>query len=387
MNDNSYDQFDEVIKGLGNPIKLNLDIEDTEGSLFDEPTDLSKIKNTSTNVDDDDDDLLDDDSNDSVDNDDDTSNDDDNTDDKNDKDSNIVKNIDNKDDISDLGEYESDIAKYVTEKLSSKLGEDIGEFDKVEDIIDKLAEIVETNSTPDYANEEVAKIDKFVRDGGNLKDYYSEVYEQTLSVDTLDLEDESDQKRVIKQNLKNNGYSDTQIKKKIERYEDAGVLQEEAEEAVELVKEFNKKKQEKLLKDQENVSAIREKQQQKFVSDVQSTIKGLKDIAGIPISNDQKRELLKYTLIFNKDGKTAYQNEYDKDLVKNFIISAFFVKYKDSLLEKAEKKGASDLAKQLQQKFAQKGKRIKKSTNQNDSTSDLEVFDSFASKLRRNRVN
>jgi len=154
-----------------------------------------------------------------------------------------------KEETNELGEYESDIAKFVSAKLSEKLGEDLGDFDKVDDIIDKLAEIVEESSIPEFADEEIAKLDKFVRDGGKLRDFYSELVDNRVNVADLDMEDVSDQKKIIKESLKNAGYTDVQIKRKLERYEEAEALQEEAEEALELVKEFNSKNEKKLLKD------------------------------------------------------------------------------------------------------------------------------------------
>jgi len=283
---------------------------------------------------------------------------------------------------NDLGEYESDIAKFVSSKLSEKLGEELGEFDNVGSIIDKLAEIVEENSTPEFANDEVAKIDKFVRDGGDLRKFYADVYEGKLNLEELDIDEISDQKRIIKESLKNSGYSDPQIKRKLERYEESGVLQEEAEEALDLVKEFNSKNEKKLLKEQENLKVQNQNRQQNFISDVQSTIKDIKEIAGIPLSDKEKKEILSYALVVGRDGKTAYQRDYDSDLAKNFFISAFLQKNKTTLLGKAEKLGASKLAKELQQKMASKGKRIKKSIDQN-SLGEADALDMFSKQLRR----
>jgi hypothetical protein len=393
VDNKNFDQFDVMVKDYSAPMKLKMDL-DGDDDLFGTTTNLSK--NTKLDVTHDDPDdvtAVDDDLFSDISDDDSTVLDDTNDDSVDDTDTTTVspkkddkKKVDTKDpkvdDVSDLGDYESDIAKFVSEKLSERLGESLGDFEKVEDIVDKLAEIVESNSTPEFANEEIEKLDKFVRDGGDLRKYYEEIYETSLKVSDLDLSDIADQKRVIKQNLKNSGYTDTQIKRKLDRLEDAGVLQEEAEEAAELVEEFDRKKEEKLLKAQENVSMTRQKEQQKFVSDVQSTIKDLKEIAGIPISDIQRKELLRYTLVFGKDGKTEYQSEYDKDIAKNFIMSAFFQKYNNSLLKKVEKQGASSLAKELQQRLAQKGKRIKKSTGQSDA-GDMDGFDAFSKQLRR----
>jgi|WetSurMetagenome_2_1015567.scaffolds.fasta_scaffold132863_2 hypothetical protein len=288
-----------------------------------------------------------------------------------------------KEDETEFGEYEADIAKFVSTKLSEKLGEDLGEFDNVSSIIDKLAEIVEESSTPEFANEDIAQLDKFVREGGDLRKFYADTIESSIDVKELDLDEVSDQKRVIRQNLKNSGLTDSQIKRKIERYEELEVLKEEAEEAAELVEEYDKKNKEKLLKGQEKIHREAESRQQNFISNVQTVIKDIKDIAGIPLTDKERREILAYTLAVGKDGKTAYQRDYDKDLEKNFIISAFFTKNKTTLLGKAEKIGASKLAKELQEKFALKGKRTKKSISQTDDH-EVDALEMFSKQLRRN---
>jgi len=298
-----------------------------------------------------------------------------------DKDKDPKGNTDDAGDITDLSEYESDIAKFVSVKLSEKLGEDLGEFESIDNIIDKLAEIVEESSIPEFASDDVKKIDEYVRNGGDLRKYYSDVYEDKLNLDDIDIQEERDQKRIIKESLKSSGYSDTQIKRKIERYEESGVLEEEAEEALEIVREVYRKNEKKLLETQENNKKETQKRQQKFISNVQSTIKDIKDIAGTPISEKDKKELLPYLLNVGKDGKTAYQRDYENDLAYNFIISAFFTKNKDKLLKKAEKVGASKLAKELQEKLAQKGKRMRSSSTSGGQ--EVDALELFSKQLRR----
>jgi hypothetical protein len=373
---NDSDPFDEMIKELSNPMqKMTFDIGHDEEDLF-ETTKEDEVEKTETPKEVDDEEVEE------------KEEEVEETEDE-EKEEPVKKDtkvkpakVEKEEAIDDFGEYESDIAKFVSVKLSEKLGEELGEFDNISDIVDKLAEIVEESSTPEFANDDIAKLDKFVREGGNLRDFYAETYEKSLKVEDLDLKEVADQKRVIKQNLKNSGYNDTQIKRKIERYEELEVLEEEAEEAAELVKEYDAKQEKKLLKDQEKVHEEAQNRQQSFISNVQSSIKEINDIAGIPISDKEKKELLAYTLSVGKDGKTAYKRDYDTDLVKNFIVSAFFTKNKTTLLGKAEKMGASKLAKDLQEKFAQKGKRTKKSTNQ-ENVEEYDALDVFSKRLRR----
>jgi hypothetical protein len=54
------------------------------------------------------------------------------------------------------------------------------------------------------------------------------------------MDDETNQKNVISELLRYNGYTDEQIKNKIERYEDADMLEEESEDALSRLKTIKK---------------------------------------------------------------------------------------------------------------------------------------------------
>jgi len=105
-----------------------------------------------------------------------------------------------------------------------------------------MQDVVEENSKPDYASDEVAALDEFVRNGGKLQDYFKTDHE--LDLDNIDIEDEHSQKTVVRQLLKEKGFSDKQIEKKIQKYEDAGLLEDEAEDAIEDLKEIKQQKKE-----------------------------------------------------------------------------------------------------------------------------------------------
>jgi hypothetical protein len=61
---------------------------------------------------------------------------------------------------------------------------------------------------------------------------------QSISYDDLDVENETDQKLAVRDYLKLQGYTEEQISKKIQRYEDADVLEDEASDAIERLKEI-----------------------------------------------------------------------------------------------------------------------------------------------------
>lgn len=73
-----------------------------------------------------------------------------------------------------------------------------------EELVEYFQEVIEENSVPQYASEEVEALDKFVKNGGNLKDYFQ--IDGELDLEDFEIEDnEVNQKLVIKEFLKEKG--------------------------------------------------------------------------------------------------------------------------------------------------------------------------------------
>jgi len=77
----------------------------------------------------------------------------------------------------------------------------------VEEFTNYLGKVVEHNSVPQYADDRIAQLDEYVKNGGKFEDFYQK-QQETLSFDNLDLENEDNQKSIIRELLKHNGYSD-----------------------------------------------------------------------------------------------------------------------------------------------------------------------------------
>ena len=260
-------------------------------------------------------------------------------------------------------EYESEISNFFAGELSKKLKLDVDEtdlkFESVDEVLEFMSEIINENSKPTYASPEVEAYDEFVHNGGTLKDFYREVYSGKLDVDSVDIEKEYDQRAVVRENLLNQGYKEDKIKKMISRYEESETLKEEAEDAIDLLKEFNQAKAQSLLVQQKKEADEVRKQQQKFFNDVNSTIKDISSIKGFPISEKEKRELLQYAFNPEEDGLSKYQKDYRSD-VMNILESAWLAKNKNKNLaitaaDDASKKGNSDAYKTLRDKLKAKG--------------------------------
>lgn len=288
---------------------------------------------------------------------------------------------------SDTDDSISDESEAITaffDTLSEKLGwDDVEDEEKpktAEDLVEYFKEVIEDNSKPDYASEEVEKLDAFVRNGGNLKDYFQ--IEADIDLDNIDIkDDEVAQKAVVRQLLKEKGFSSTQIEKKITKYEDAGLLEDEAEDALEDLKEIKEEKKKQLLANQEKQAKVVKQQQQEFFDNVVNEIKGLDNIYGVPVPEKDKKALLEYIFKPNSRGITKYQEDYSKSL-KNLITSAYFTMKGDSLITIAKKEGKKatlDSFKNSLTKNKGVDKRSKRTIEKDDSSS---IWSTFTRQLR-----
>ena len=285
---------------------------------------------------------------------------------------------------SGFGEIEPEIASYVQEELFNKFGFELDEdtkFESLEDVVEFVKEVIEENSKPEYSSEEVAAIDKFVKDGGKISDYIKTIH-GGIDVDSIDLTNESNQKAVIRENLKNKGYSEARIQKMIDRYEDSGVLAEEAEDALDLVKEYKENTSKKLLEDQEKANKEQKQAQLNYIRSVESTIRDVSEIRGVPITQKEKKELMDYIFKPSADGMTAFQKDYVKSH-KNLIESAYFTMKGDGLVKKIQRNSASEAAKSLKMKLAEKGKRAKNQEPGQGAGSDDSIWSLASTMLRR----
>lgn len=270
------------------------------------------------------------------------------------------------------------------DSLASQLGWDDVEDDEkpktAEDLIEYFKEVIEENSTPQYASEEVQKLDEFVRNGGDLKDYYS--IDADLDLDDIEIEDnEMNQKLVIKEFLKEKGFSSKQIEKKLTKYDEAGLLEDEATDALEALREIREDRKEQLLANQQKQAEMAEKQQQEFFTNVVSEIKGMNSIYGIDIPEKDKRALLEYIFKADANGVTKYQKDYAKSL-KNLITSAYFTMKGDSLIDIAKKKGKKDAIDTFKSSLTKNKGVNPKSKRQVINNNDSSVWDVFARQLR-----
>ena len=273
--------------------------------------------------------------------------------------------------VEDTDEEPTETDTALFDAIAQEINWSMDEEDKkptyVEDLVAYFKDVIEENSVPVYANDEVKEIDEFVRNGGKLQDYFKAI--APVEYDNIDITKEDNQKKVLKEYLKTQGYNDTRIDRKLERYEDAGVLEEEAEEALEFLKDASSKNKERLLEEQETFARQQKEEQQKYIDSVVKEINSITEIRGIKIPKEDKARLAEYMFKPDSSGQTQYVKDFVKD-PKNVIGAAYFTMKGDALLGAAKNEGNTKAMQRLKNslKSTGAGKNSKKiTTSSSDS--------------------
>ena len=258
-----------------------------------------------------------------------------------------------------LGEEEQDTDEVTPEEtegvgmffdaFAEALNWDVEEEDKpksINDLIDYIGDMVEQNSTPQYADERIAQLDNYVKNGGKFEDFYNGM-SQRVTYDSMDMEDESNQKAVVRDYMKLQGFSDEQINRRIERFEDADMLEEEATDAVEMLKNIQEQQLQQVAAQQERERIAQEERARHFMTDLNSSIASLDNIRGIAVPKEDRKRLLDYITRTDADGLTQYQKDFNSNMVNNLIESAYFTMKGDSLLGEARRNGQTSASSKL----------------------------------------
>lgn len=265
--------------------------------------------------------------------------------------------VDNEDNVEDTEPSNADVNEaqqvgLLFDAVGESLGwnmADIEDEDRpltVDDLTTYLSNVVKENSVPQYADERVQMLDEYIKNGGRFEDFYA-AQQQRLSFDNLDMDDEANQKAIVRELLKHDGYSDEQINKRIARYEDADMLLEESEDALDRLKSIRQKEIEENAKAQEEYARQQEEQSKAFYDSVSNSIKSLTNIRGIAIPKEDRQALFDYIFKVDKDGYSQYQKDFNANLSKNLIESAYFTMKADTIINGAKQQGETSAAEKL----------------------------------------
>ena len=216
----------------------------------------------------------------------------------------------------------------------------------VDEFVEYMSKVAEENSIPQYADDRIAQLDQYVKNGGRFEDFY-QTQQRSMYYGNIDIEDESNQKAVVRDYYKLQGMNDEQINRKIERYEDADMLEDEATDAINYLKAYEAQQAQYMAQQQEAQRQAQEQQAAQFVEDLTNGINGLADIRGIAIPKEDKKALYDYITKTDADGLTQYQKDFNGNLINNLIESAYFTMKGDALLGEAKRNGQTSAASKL----------------------------------------
>ena len=278
----------------------------------------------------------------------------------------IDDTIDNTEDTSDPSDADVNEAQQVG-LLFDAIGEsfgwnmdDIKEEDRpltVDDLTHYMREVVQQNSVPQYADERIQQLDEYVKNGGKFEDFYGK-QQQSISYDNIDMEDEDNQKAVVSELLRYNGYTDDQIKNKISRYEDADMLEEESADALDMLKQIKQHELEMAQQQQAAYLQQQEEQSRQFYNDCMNQIKSLSSIRGIQIPKEDRPKLADYIFNVDQDGISKFQRDYNNkdNFINNLLTTAYITMKGDSFISTAKRDGESSATEKLRKMLRHQAK-------------------------------
>lgn len=250
-------------------------------------------------------------------------------------------------------EHEDAVSSFydvIADKMGFDFGDDFEKPKTIEDLTLFFDAYLEENSKPRYSSEITQRLDEYLANGGNFESFYK-IQKEAIEYDNIDIEDESNQRKVITDYLEANGYNYDQIAKKVKKYEETGILKDEAEDALERVKKIKEKEAARLEAEQARAKKEEDAKQKSLFENIAGSIKTLDNIRGISISENDKKALVNFMFKVQPNGRTKWQEEYGKN-VKNVIESAFFTMKGDALIESAKKSGETSAVSKLRKALA-----------------------------------
>jgi hypothetical protein len=178
-----------------------------------------------------------------------------------------------------------------------------------ESLVAFVKEAVKQNSAPDFASEEVKRFNDYVSHGGDPKNYLDSVY-GTVDYANLRIDgNEEAQKEVLRTFLKAEFPKRDQdwVEAKIERYENSGILEEEAKEALSSLASFKAEDDEYIIERQRLEHEERVKQYKQQLADLENKINSKEQILGKEVNKAERKKLFEFATVRDKYGKTQYE--------------------------------------------------------------------------------
>lgn len=143
---------------------------------------------------------------------------------------------------------------------------------------------------------------KFKRDGGNTEDFF-ETYSKTTDIPTGDLKDESYQDKVIRYQLKEEGWDADEVEDRLKYLTESGRKEKVAKKYDDKVKQDADKDKQETLKKAEATKQQSLEQEQNFKDSVKTVLADTDNVNGVKITQKDKTQL--YNFLTKKTHKIA----------------------------------------------------------------------------------
>lgn len=230
--------------------------------------------------------------------------------------------------------------------------------------------------------EEGTEFLNFVENGGKPEDFHK-VYYANYSFEEFSIDEESNQKFVIRESLRNEGYNEEEIDDEIELYEDGNKLEARAKTHLNKLKKTEKAQKAQLLEAQEQYA---QDYQKKVKASWDGLKKGLYDPeehGGFKFTKKMKDDLWAYMHDADpKTGKTQYQKDEAESESARYIYAYLMKNNWDvkSLERQVKNKVVGGLNKKLGS-YSASGKKTKSAKNNIQKDTLANPFKDFGKSL------
>lgn len=190
---------------------------------------------------------------------------------------------------------------------------ELGEDEEIDEdrFFELQAEDIETEistrlkSWADELDEDASNFIKFKLNGGDTQEFFKSLSQEN-KLPSGNISDESYQDKVIRYQLKKEGWDPEEIEDRLEYWTESGKKESIAKKYDFKVKEEIRKQQDILIKEQEKKDNLAKEQKQTFKTTIKNTLDKVESINGFTITPKEKTDL--YNFVTREDFKIGNKN-------------------------------------------------------------------------------
>jgi hypothetical protein len=213
---------------------------------------------------------------------------------------------------------EDDDSESIYSSLNKTFGYDIeGEFDETVDGIAEYTKQVAVKMAESEVQQlfeaypDVKEYLDFRLKNGDPKAFFEKSFNDVDYASlTIDEDNESLQEKIVKEDLKKQGYSSDEIEEFVSDYKDSGLLYKMSNKSVKKLVEYQKKEKETLIQEQTKLEQQRQEETKKMVNSIETVIeKG--DLKNIIIPESKRKNFKEWLLKPDTSGKTQREKQLE----------------------------------------------------------------------------